>query len=84
EADVVTRSVNVPDPAEDEFAEDPPAEGERETVAVVGDETPLTPEEAAEILGRSHLDPTQILEKLLAVEGRTRAMFRRPSAVRRW
>jgi len=84
EADVVTRSVNVPDPAEDERAEDPPAEGEEETVAVVGEESPLSPEEAAEILGTSHLDPTDILQKLLALEGRGRAMFRRGASVRRW
>lgn len=84
EADVVTRSVNVPDAAEDEFAEDPPAEGERETVAVVGDESPLSPEEAAEILGDSHLDPTSILEKLLAIEGRTRGFSRGGSTARRW
>jgi tetratricopeptide (TPR) repeat protein len=84
EADVVTRSVNVPDPAEDEFAEDPPAQGEDETVAVGGDESPLSPEEAEEILGTSHLDATTILEKLLANEGRKRGLFRRGSAVRRW
>jgi tetratricopeptide (TPR) repeat protein len=84
EADVVTRSVNVPDAAEDEFAEDPPAEGETETVALVGDEAPLTPEEAAEILGRSHLDATQILTKLIALESRMR-WGRQPSrGVRRW
>lgn len=84
EADVVTRSVNVPDPAEDEFAEDPPAEGEEETVAVVTDETPLSPEEAAEILGTSHLDPTDMLEKLLALEGRGRALSGRGATTRRW
>ncbi|MDH3271008.1 MAG: hypothetical protein OEN56_06725 [Gemmatimonadota bacterium] len=85
EADVVTRSVNVPDAAEDEFAEDPPAEGERETVAVAGDEAPLSPEEAAEILGTSHRDPTEMLGKLLQLEGRARAFrVRRPTGVRRW
>lgn len=84
EADVVTRSVNVPDAAEDEFAEDPPAEGERETVAVIGDESPLTPDEAAGILGRSHLDPTAMLEKLLALEGRNRMFRPRAGVVRRW
>lgn len=84
EADVVTRSVNVPDPAEDEFAEDPPAEGEDETAAVTGDESPLSPEEAEEILGKSHLDATTILEKLMANEGRRRGLFRGGSAVRRW
>lgn len=83
EADVVTRSVNVPDPAEDEFAEDAPATGEDETAAVVGDESPLTPEEAEEILGTSHRDATAILEKLLANEGRRRGLFRTGSAVRR-
>lgn len=84
EADVVTRSVNVPDPAEDERAEDPPAEGEEETVAVVGDESPLPPDEAVEILGKTHLDATTILEKLLANEGRRRGLFRVRSGVRRW
>lgn len=84
EADVVTRSVNVPDAAEDEFAEDPPAEGEQETVVTLGDESPLTPEEAAEILGTSHLDPSMILEKLYSLEGRSRPMIRTGSAPRRW
>lgn len=84
EADVVTRSVNVPDAAEDEFAEDPPAEGEHETVAIIGDESPLTPTEAAEILGTSHRDPTQMLEKLLALEGRAHLFRPRTGTVRRW
>lgn len=83
QADVVTRSVNVPDPAEDERAEDPPAEGEDETVVTVGEESPLSPEEAAEILGRSHLDPTDIVTKLLALEGRSR-FGRQQRGVRRW
>lgn len=84
EADVVTRSVNVPDAAEDEFAEDPPAEGERETVVTLGDESPLTPDEAADILGTSHLDPSTILEKLYALEGRNRPMVLRGGVARRW
>ena len=84
EADVVTRSVNVPDATEDEFAEDPPAEGETETVAIVGEEAPLSPEEAAEILGRSHLDATDILTKLIALESRTRWGRQPGRGVRRW
>ncbi|MDX1646986.1 MAG: hypothetical protein R3304_07565 [Longimicrobiales bacterium] len=84
EADVVTRSVNVPDPAEDERAEDPPAEGERETVVTLGDESPLTPEEAAELLGTTHRDPRTMLEKLFELEGRHRAMTPRASPTRRW
>jgi hypothetical protein len=84
EADVVTRSVNVPDAEEDERAEDPPAQGESETTVVLGDETPLSPDQAAEILGRSHLDPTLMLTKLLALESRSR-FGRRPSrGARRW
>lgn len=84
EADVVTRSVNVPDAAEDERAEDPPAEGEEEAIAVLGDETPLTAEEAAEILGRTHLNATELLGKLIALESRSR-FGRRPSrGARRW
>ncbi len=84
EADVVTRSVNVPDAAEDEFAEDPPAEGEREAMALVGDEAPLTPEEAAELLGRTHLDATEMIGKLLALESRSRWGLRTRRGVRRW
>lgn len=84
EADVVTRSVNVPDAEEDERAEDPPAQGESETTVTLGEESPLSPEEAAEILGRSHLDPTLMLTKLLAMESRLR-FGRRPSrGARRW
>ncbi len=82
--DVVTRSVNVPDAEEDERAEDPPAEGESETFAEIGEEAPLTAEEASEILGISHLDATVMLQKLLALEGRSR-WGRRPSGLtRRW
>lgn len=85
ETDAVTRSTNVPDVTEDEpAADDPPAEGERETVVALGDEAPLTPEEAAELLGESHLDPTAILEKLLALEGRGRWGGRTGRPARRW
>ena len=84
EADVVTRSVNVPDAAEDERAEDPPAEGEEETVALAGEESPLSLEEAAQILGDSHLNATAILGKLIALQSRGR--WGRPGSrsVRRW
>ena len=84
EADVVTRSVNVPDAAEDEFAEDPPAEGETEALAVVGEESPLSPEQAAEILGRTHLDATVMLGKLIALESRSRWGRQLGRGVRRW
>jgi len=84
EADVVTRSVNVPDAAEDERAEDPPAEGEDESVAVAGDETPLSAAEALEILGRTHLDATGMLGKLIALESRSRWGRRASTGRRRW
>jgi len=84
DADVVVRSQNVPDPAEDEFAEQPPMEGEDETLAEVGEESPLSPEEAEQILGLTHLDATQILSKLLAMEGRSRWGRRLGRATRRW
>jgi hypothetical protein len=84
EADVVTRSVNVPDAAEDEFAEDPPAEGENEAVALATDEEPLSPEEAEELLGRTHLDPTEMIGKLLALESRSRWGLRSRRGIRRW
>ena len=84
EADVVTRSVNVPDAEEDERAEDPPAEGENETVATMGEESPLSPEEAAEILSASHLDATLILTKLMALESRNRFGRRIGGGIRRW
>jgi len=84
QADVVTRSVNVPDAAEDERAEDPPAEGEEESIAVLGDETPLSLAEAAEILGRTHLDATEMLGKLLALESRSRFGRRSSRGARRW
>jgi hypothetical protein len=84
EADVVTRSVNVPDPAEDEFAEDPPAEGEDETVVDVFDTAPLTDEQAASLLGDSHLDATLILTKLIALESRSRWGRRLVPGARRW
>ena len=84
EADVVTRSVNVPDAAEDEFAEDPPAEGEQEAAALGTEEGPLTLEEAADILGRTHLDPTEMIGKLLALESRSRWGQRLRRGIRRW
>jgi hypothetical protein len=76
--------VNVPDAAEDEFAEDPPAEGETEALAVVGEESPLSLEQAAEILGRTHLDATVILGKLIALESRSRWGRQLGRGVRRW
>lgn len=84
EADVVTRSVNVPDAAEDERAEDPPAEGEEEAIAVVADETPLSLEEAGALLGRTHRDATELLGKLLALESRSRFGRRSGRGARRW
>jgi hypothetical protein len=84
EADVVTRSMNVPDAAEDERAEDPPAEGENEAVALADDEGPLSEDEAADILGRTHLDPTDMIGKLLALESRSRWGQRLRRGVRRW
>lgn len=84
DADVVTRSQNVPDPAEDEFAEEPPQEGEDETLVEMGEESPLSREEAEQILGLSHLDATQILTKLLALESRSRFGRRRGRGARRW
>lgn len=84
QADVVTRSVNVPDAAEDERAEDPPAEGEEESIAVLGDETPLTLQEASDLLGRTHLNATELLGKLLALESRSRFGRRTSRGARRW
>jgi hypothetical protein len=84
QADVVVRSVNVPDAEEDERAQDPPAEGENETVAETGEEAPLTAAEAEEILGDTHLDATTILQKLLALEGRTRWGRQLGRVTRRW
>lgn len=84
EADVVTRSVNVPDAAEDERAEEPPAEGEEEAIAVATDERPLSLEEAAALLGRTHRDATEMLGKLLALESRSRFGRRPGRGARRW
>ncbi len=84
EADVVTRSLNVPDAAEDEFVEDPPAEGEEEAIALTGDEAPLSPEQVAEVLGRTHRDATDLLGKLLALQSRSRWGRAIGRAVRRW
>jgi len=84
QADVVTRSVNVPDAEEDERAQDPPAEGENEAVAEIGEEAPLSSAEADEILGDSHLDATTMLQKLLALEGRSRWGRQLGRVTRRW
>jgi len=84
DADVVVRSENVPDAEEDEFAEDPPMEGENEAAADLIDETLLSLEEAEQILGTTHLDATQILSKLLALESRSRWGRRLGSRTRRW
>ena len=83
-ADVVTRSINIPDAAEDEFAEDPPAEGENEAVAEASDDAPLSLEDAESILGITHLDSTQILTKLLALESRGHRGRQRRRTPRRW
>jgi hypothetical protein len=83
EAVVVVRSENIPDAEEDERAQDPPMEGENEALAEASDEPPLSLEEAEEILGTTHLDATQILTKMLAMESRSRGGRRVGSAVRR-
>lgn len=56
---------------EDESVGDTPSEGEEE--ALSGEDLePLSLEEASEILGTGHLDPSTILGKLLLREGRSR------------
>jgi hypothetical protein len=47
-----------------------PQEGEAETAASADELHPLSLIEASEILGTGHLDPTTMVAKLLAFEGR--------------
>ena len=48
-----------------------PKMGEGETAARAGDAAPLSPRQAAAILGNGHRDPMTMVTKLLAFEGRT-------------
>lgn len=71
EADEVEQSENVLElDEEQELPEDAPMEGEDETRADLRDNGGMSQSEAAEILSSSHLDPTLIVRKLLALESR--------------
>lgn len=48
-----------------------PQAGEGETVAQGDEDAPLSPDVAARILGTAHRDPTTMVGKLMAFEGRT-------------
>lgn len=72
EADEVVQSENVLEvDDESELPEDAPMEGEDETGAEDEDEEVMTLMEAAGILSDSHLDPTLLVRKLLALESRS-------------
>jgi hypothetical protein len=86
ETDMVVRSENAQDvEGDDEFPEEAPREGEDEARAESDGEAALSLAEADEILGRSHLDPSLIVQKLLALEGRSAwgRRLRRSPTVRR-
>jgi len=71
EADEVEQSENVLElDEEQELPEDAPMEGEDETRADLREDGGMSQAEAAEILSSSHLDPTLIVRKLLALESR--------------
>jgi hypothetical protein len=72
EADEIVRSENVLDvDEENELPEEAPMEGEEEARADAEAEEPLSRLEAAEILTTTHLDPTLMVRKLLALESRS-------------
>ena len=72
EAEEVVESQTLTDVDEEqELPEDAPMSGEDEAQAEAGEEDSMTRDEAAEILSSSHLDPTLIVRKLLALEGRS-------------
>ena len=86
ETDLVVRSENARDVEEnEEIPEEAPREGEDEARAESDGESALSLAEADEILGRSHLDPSLIVQKLLALEGRSAwgRRLRRSPTVRR-
>ncbi|NIR41162.1 MAG: hypothetical protein GWN79_25415, partial [Actinobacteria bacterium] len=56
---------------EQELPEDAPMDGEDETRADRGEELPMSQLEAADILTDSHLDPTEMVRKLLALQSRS-------------
>lgn len=72
EADEVEQSDNVLElDEEQELPEDAPMEGEEEARADGGEEDPMSRAEADEILSSTHLDPTLLVRKLLALESRS-------------
>ena len=72
EADEVVQSENVLEVDEEqELPEDAPRQGEEETRADSDEEDPMSRLEAAEILSSTHLDPTLMIRKLLALESRS-------------
>ena len=71
EADAVVQSENMTDVDEEaELPDEAPMEGEDETLAEMNEEAPLSAAEAEGILGRTHLDATLIVQKLLALQSR--------------
>lgn len=72
EADAVVQSELMVDvDTENELPDDAPQEGEEEALVDEDELGGLSASEAAEILGRSHLDASLIVQKLLALEGRS-------------
>lgn len=72
ETDLVVRSENARDvQQDDELPEEAPREGEEEARADAAGEGALSLAEAEEILGRTHIDASLIVQKLLALEGRS-------------
>ena len=63
-----------------EETRDGPRTGERETTARPGAVASISRKEASEILGTGHRDPTMMVRKLMALEGRTlrRRAFEQP------
>ena len=71
EADAVVRSESMTDLEEEtELPDEAPSRGEDEALAEMNEEAPLSAAEAEGILGKTHLDATQIVLKLLALESR--------------
>jgi hypothetical protein len=63
---------------------DGPQQGEDETPAASDDYDPLTIVEADDILGSAHLDPSPMIRKLLAFEGREQRRTRFNRTTPRW
>jgi hypothetical protein len=84
QADELVRTDEARDLQDESPVGDGPQEGEEETLAESDETGPLSVLEADDILGSAHLDPSIMIRKLLAFEGRAQRRTRLGRTTPRW